>query len=130
MNISQAANASGCNPETIRYYERVGLLPATGRKPNGYRDFGTAEVRQLRFIVRGRALGFSLQEIGELLTLSARSDLPCDQVEQIARQQLTSVRKRIDELQRVAAELEALTQSCARSSRRNCTILDALQHPG
>jgi MerR family mercuric resistance operon transcriptional regulator len=130
MKISEAATASGCNLETIRYYERVGLLPEVGRKSNGYRDYGPNEVRQLRFIVRGRTLGFSLQEIRELLSLSARSDLPCDQVEQIARQQLTSIRKRIDELQRVASILEEVTQSCASSSRRNCTILDALQHAG
>lgn len=130
MKISEAAAASDCNLETIRYYERVGLLPEVGRKSNGYRDYGANEVRQLRFIVRGRTLGFSLQEIRELLSLSARSDLPCDQVEQIARKQLTSVRKRIDELQRVASELEAVTQSCDRSSRMHCTILDALQHSG
>jgi MerR family transcriptional regulator, mercuric resistance operon regulatory protein len=130
MKISEAATASGCNLETIRYYERAGLLPEVGRKSNGYRDYGPDQVRQLRFIVRGRALGFSLQEIRELLTLAASSDLPCDQVEQIARQQLTSVRKRIAELQLVASELEAVTQSCARSSRRQCTILDALQHGG
>jgi MerR family mercuric resistance operon transcriptional regulator len=130
MKISEAATASGCNLETIRYYEKVGLLPETGRRPNGYRDYGPAEVRQLRFIVRGRALGFSLQEIRALLDLSARSDLPCSQVEQIARAQLSSVKERISELQKVASELECVIQSCGRASRGTCTILDALQHAG
>jgi MerR family mercuric resistance operon transcriptional regulator len=70
MKIGEAAAASGCHLETIRYYERVGLLRKAARRPNGYREYRQEEVERLRFIARGRELGFSLEEIRILLRLS------------------------------------------------------------
>ena len=70
MKISQAAEASGCHLETIRYYERIGLLPQPGRTGSGYRVYEPADIERLRFITRGRDLGFSLEEIRSLLQLS------------------------------------------------------------
>lgn len=69
MKISEAADASGCHLETIRYYERIGLLPRPGRTGNGYRVYGPADIERLRFIARGRDLGFSLEEVRSLLQL-------------------------------------------------------------
>jgi MerR family mercuric resistance operon transcriptional regulator len=127
MKISEAAAASGCHLETIRYYERLGLLPKTNRLTNGYRDYDTNEVERLRFIVRGRDLGFSLDEIKRLLKLSASAELSCSEVDQLARQQLAAVKKRINELRRMARELQSTIDACARQSCRECTILGALQ---
>jgi len=127
MKISEAAAASGCHLETIRYYERVGLLPRTNRLTNGYRDYCKDDVAKLRFIVRGRDLGFSIEEIRRLLTLSASTDLSCLEVDQLARQQLAAVRKRISELRRMARELEHTIESCERRSCGECSILGTLQ---
>lgn len=127
MKIGEAAAASGCHLETIRYYERMGLLPQANRLTNGYRDYGTSDVERLRFIVRGRDLGFSLDEIRRLLKLSASAELSCGEVDLLARQQLSAVKNRISELRRMARELQRTIDSCARQSCGECTILGALQ---
>jgi MerR family mercuric resistance operon transcriptional regulator len=127
MKIGEAAAASGCHLETIRYYERMGLLPRTNRLANGYRDYATSDVERLRFIVRGRDLGFSLDEIRRLLKLSASAELSCGEVDQLARQQLAAVKERINQLRRMARELQRTIDSCARQSCGECTILGALQ---
>ena len=127
MKIGEAAAASGCHLETIRYYERIGLLPEPARRGNGYRDYTPKEVEQLRFITRGRDLGFSLDEIRTLLKLSERAEMPCDEVDRLARQQLAQVQSRIRELQSMARELERTIVSCAGESCGECAILGALQ---
>jgi MerR family mercuric resistance operon transcriptional regulator len=130
MKISEAAAASGCHLETIRYYERLGLLPQTNRLTNGYRDYGNDHVNRLRFIVRGRDLGFSLEEIRRLVALSASSELSCTEVDRLARQQLEAVNKRISELRRMARQLKHTIDSCMRQSCGECSILGALQQSG
>jgi MerR family transcriptional regulator, mercuric resistance operon regulatory protein len=127
MKIGEAAAASGCHLETIRYYERIGLLPKAARRTNGYRNYGTAEVNRLRFIARGRELGFSLEEVRTLLRLAERTDMSCDEVDRLARQQLAAVRIRIRELQRIARELQRTIESCVGQSCGRCAILGALQ---
>ena len=81
MKISDAAAASGCHLETIRYYERIGLMPRPERTDSGYRVYREKEVDRLRFISRGRELGFSLEEIRSLLLLEHDVSLSCDQVD-------------------------------------------------
>jgi MerR family mercuric resistance operon transcriptional regulator len=127
MKIGEAAAASGCHLETIRYYERIGLLPKPARRANGYRDYGEEEVDRLRFIARGRELGFSLEEVRTLVRLAERTDMSCDEVDRLARQQLGEVQSRILELQRMARELQRTIDSCVRKSRGECSILGALQ---
>lgn len=127
MKIGEAAAASGCHLETIRYYERIGLLPKAARRANGYRDYGQDEVDRLRFIARGRELGFSLEEVRTLLRLAERTDMSCDEVDRLARQQLAEVQTRIRELQRMARELQGTIESCVRQSCGECAILGALQ---
>lgn len=127
MKISDAAAASGCHLETIRYYERVGLMPQPARTASGYRAYSLAEVERLRFISRGRELGFSLEEIRSLLRLDDDPKMLCGEVDVIARTHLADIHQRIDELHRMAAELEQVIAQCAGGERGHCTILHALR---
>lgn len=126
MKIGDAAAASGCHIETIRYYERVGLLPRPARTAGGYRDYRPDEVDRLRFITRGRELGFSLEEIRSLLALEDDPKLSCGDVDQLARHHLADIQKRVRELRRIAQELERTIASCAGGTRGQCAILGAL----
>lgn len=127
MKIGAAAAASGCHIETIRYYERIGLLPPPARTGGGYRDYRPDEVDRLRFITRGRDLGFSLGEIRSLLALAGDPALSCQQVDQLARHHLSDIDLRIRELRRIARELERTISSCAGGRRGQCAILGALR---
>lgn len=127
MKISEAANASGCHLETIRYYERAGLIPRPARTGSGYRAYSPADVERLRFISRGRELGFSLEEIRSLLRLSDDPRMSCGDVDAIAQTHLADIRLRIDALHRMAAELERVIAQCAGGERGHCTILGALR---
>ena len=129
MKISEAAAASGCHLETIRYYERSGLMPSPARTASGYREYSTAEVDRLRFISRGRDLGFSLEEIRSLLSLDDDPTMSCCDVDVIAREHLTDIRNRIRELSNMAAELERVITQCAGGERDHCAILGALRQP-
>lgn len=129
MKISTVAANSGCNLETIRYYERIGLMPPPERTPNGYREYSEADVEQLRFISRGRGLGFSLQEIRSLLRLAQDPGLSCSEVDQLARKHLDDILVRLKDLQRMAHELERTIDHCGGGQRGECTILDSLRQP-
>ena len=119
MKISQAAEASGCHLETIRYYERIGLLPQPDRTGSGYRVYGSADIERLRFIARGRDLGFSLEEIRSLLQLAGDEGLCCVDVDRLARSHLADIRTRLADLQRMANELERVIQGC--QGGQDCT---------
>jgi len=129
MKISDVSQASGCHLETIRYYERIGLMPAPLRTGSGYRSYTERDVERLRFITRGRDLGFSLDEIRSLMRLDQDGDLACEDVTRLARQHLIDVEARIRDLQRVARELERTIGRCGGGVRAECAILDALKHP-
>jgi len=129
MKISDASAASGCHLETIRYYERVGLLPKPGRTASGYRQYSQGDVERLRFVTRGRDLGFSIEEIRSLLQLAENPALSCDEVDRIARQHLHDIQARIADLQRMARELERTMGACDVGLRGQCTILETLRQP-
>lgn len=129
MKISDAAAASGCHLETIRYYERVGLLPEPERTRNRYRQYTDADVERLRFITRGRDLGFSLEEIRSLLRLAEDPDLSCGEVDQLARKHLGDIQARLADLQRMASELARTIGACHGDERGTCTILESLRQP-
>ena len=129
MKIGEVAERSGCHPETVRYYERIGLLPAPPRTAGGYRDYRPADADRLRFISRGRELGFSLEEIRSLLGLAEDDGLSCQDVDRLARGHLLDIRKRLNDLQRMASELERVIGSCSGGERGQCAILDTLRHP-
>lgn len=105
------------------------MAPKPVRTASGYRAYTQAEVERLRFITRGRELGFSLEEIRSLLRLDDDPKMSCGEVDTIARRHLTDIRGRIAELRRMTVELERVIAQCAGGERGTCTILDALKHP-
>lgn len=127
MKIGEAAAASGCHIETIRYYERIGLLKAPKRTSGGYRSYTVDDVEKLRFVSRGRDLGFSLDDIRSLLTLAAEPGGECADVDRIARAHLRDIENRVDQLNRMAEELKKVIDSCQGRSHRTCLILGSLK---
>jgi MerR family copper efflux transcriptional regulator len=125
IGIGQLAKRSGVPIDTVRHYERIGLLKPAVRLASGYRRYGEAEQKRLRFIRRGKALGFTLDEIQELLSLSASRNVA--QVRQAASARLEDVERRIAELARVRDSLRELIAACPGHGRaENCPILNAL----
>jgi MerR family mercuric resistance operon transcriptional regulator len=127
MKISEAASASGCHLETIRYYERIGLLPRADRTASGYRTYDQTDIERLRFIARGRDLGFSLDEIRSLLQLAIDDNLSCAEVDRVAHAHLADIRARIADLQRMGNELERVITGCGGGQRGQCLILSTLR---
>ena len=129
MRIGEIAAVSGCHLETIRYYERVGLLPKPPRTMGGYRVYGPQDLDRIRFVTRGRDLGFSLEAIRGLLQLSENADLSCLEVDQLARQHLTDIEAKLGDLRRMALELRRVIHTCNGGERGQCTILATLREP-
>lgn len=125
LTIGALARDSGVNLETIRFYERSGLLPAPQRSPSGYRHYQEQDVRRLRFIRRGRELGFSLEEIRSLLELAAHPESPCESADQMVREHLDAIETRIRDLQNMRAELSKLA-GCHSGHAEHCRLLEAL----
>ncbi|BAH39911.1 MAG TPA: MerR family DNA-binding transcriptional regulator [Gemmatimonas aurantiaca] len=130
--ISELAEHTGTTPETIRYYERVGVLPAAHRQGNGrYRRYDATDVRRLTFIRRARDLGFSLDVVRNLLHLSEQPDHPCDEVDRLAREQLVAVDRKLEQLLTLREALSQLTQCCdSGHAMSECRILSSLGAPG
>jgi len=125
IGIGQLARQAGVPIDTVRHYERIGLLHPTARMASGYRRYGEAEQKRLRFIRRGKALGFTLEEIEGLLSLSASRNV--GQVRRAAGQRLADVERRIGELARVRDSLRQLIAACPGHGRaEDCPILNAL----
>ncbi|MDT8342642.1 MAG: MerR family DNA-binding protein [Longimicrobiales bacterium] len=127
LRIGALAEAAGVGVETLRFYEREGLLPDPPRTGSGYRRYPPDAVRRVRFIRKGRALGFTLAEIRDLLELRVTAAEPCHEVAARARRRLAAVEARLRELNRVRDALEALSRACeANRETGECPILDAL----
>jgi len=125
MTIGRLAKQAGVNIDTIRYYERNGLIPEPARRLSGYRQYGPTDVARLRFILRAKDLGFTLAEIGELLSLSA--DRNVKGVKRRAEGRLEQVEHKIEELQRVRRGLRTLIQACpGHGDLERCPIIAAL----
>lgn len=129
MRIGELSTTTGCNLETIRYYERIGLVPRPKRSGNGYRLYAPSDIERIRFITRGRALGFSLEEISSLLSLAEDKTLSCREVDTLARTHLEDIRARVRELSAMARELGQTIDSCAGGQRGSCAILGVLSRP-
>ena len=128
LTIGKVAHHGGVKVQTIRYYERRGLLPKPARTAAGYRMYSDDAVRRLRFIRQAQALGFSLSEIEELLSLRMRPGTTCGDIRQRARQKITAVNRKIDELQRIKDALSKLARAChGEGPTSECPILDALE---
>jgi MerR family transcriptional regulator, copper efflux regulator len=125
VGIGELAKRAGVGVDTVRYYERSGLLSPHTRLASGYRRYRDLEVVRLRFIRRAQALGFSLKEVKALLKLSAQSNV--EQVKRSAQEKLSDVDRRIAELQRVREGLAKLIAQCPGHGRaEDCPILRAL----
>ena len=127
MNIGQLARRAGVPIDTVRYYERQQLLATAQRSAGGYRVFSDTDLTRLRFIRRAKALGFTLEEIGELLRLSDQRADDMAQVRETAVHKLQDIQQRITELQRMHAALEQLVDACpGHGTLAACPILAAL----
>jgi DNA-binding transcriptional MerR regulator len=127
MGIGDLAAKTGIKVVTIRYYEQVGILPAVTRTPGNYRRYGAEHVRRLRFVRRCRDLGFSLDQVRDLLRLSAENGPSCAEVCRMADRQRKTIEDKIAALKRLAAELRRITASCnGRRTVAECRIIEAL----
>jgi Hg(II)-responsive transcriptional regulator len=127
LKTSEVARRGGVNLETIRYYERRGLLPKPPRTAAGYRTFSQETVRRLRFVKRAQALGFSLKEIKELLSLRAAPKARCADVRARAEVKIAEIDAKIRALEAMRKALERLTAACrGRGSVSACPILESL----
>ena len=124
--IGVLSQRSGVNVETIRYYERVGLLQKPARSTGGYRLYQTADVDRLCFIRRARDLGFSLDEIRHLLGLVDQKSRSCRRVHGIGVVHLADVRAKIRDLRRMERVLATMVRACAQGTMPTCPLLDAL----
>lgn len=126
MNIGQAAAASGVSTKMIRYYESIGLVRETARTDSGYRIYGENDLHTLRFIKRARNLGFSLEQIGELLSLWQDTGRASSDVKTIAMSHVDELNQRIVELTEMRDTLASLAKTCHGDDRPDCPILQTL----
>ena len=126
MNIGEAAKASGVSAKMVRHYEAVGLVPAPARTDAGYRQYTASEVHTLRFIRQARDLGFSIHEIGELLSLWHDRKRPSRLVKALAQAHIEALEHKAQELLAMKATLQNLVQCCHGDERPDCPILDNL----
>ncbi len=130
MNIGAAAKASGVSAKMIRYYEETGLIPPAARTDAGYRVYSEQDVHMLRFIRRARDLGFSVEGINELLGLWRDRSRQSADVKRLALAHVADLRRKIAELEEMAATLETLASACHGNARPDCPILSELEAPG
>lgn len=126
MNIGEAAKASGVSAKMIRHYESVGLFPEASRTDSGYRQYGDREVSTLRFIRHSRDLGFSIEQIRELLGLWQNRKRPSRQVRTLALAHIEELNEKLNELQAMKATLEHLVHCCHGDDRPDCPIIETL----
>ncbi|OLS99376.1 heavy metal-responsive transcriptional regulator [Pseudonocardia sp. CNS-004] len=130
MRISELAGQVGVNPQTLRYYERRGLLDEPPRSPGGYRDYPGAAVELLRFIKRAQQLGFTLDEVEELLHLDQGGPDSCDAARTVALARKTDLEARIADLKRMRDSLADLIATCdLPRADRSCPLLAAIDNP-
>ena len=130
MTIGELAKACGVGVETIRYYERRGLIPDPRPGKKGYREFSDDDARRVQFIKQAQGLGFTLKEIDELLALRVSSETTCDDVRGLAEAKLEDIEEKLRTLRSFKRALGKLVDQCGRSGPEgHCPILDALDDP-
>lgn len=120
------AKRAGCHLETVRYYEKIGLLPPPERSQGGHRLYKTDDQRRLRFIMRGRELGFSIDELRSLLSLVDSNAYTCGEVHDLSIDHLGSVRRKIADLKRLERTLARISDECSGGAVPDCPVIDAL----
>ncbi len=126
LTIGDLAKRTTTKVETIRYYERIGLLPVPGRTEGNYRSYAETHLARLSFIRRARHLGFTLDQIRELLGLADERDRSCEAVDHIAQQHLEEVERKIADLTSLRDELTDLISRCRRGTIAECRIIETL----
>lgn len=126
FSIGELARQTATKVETIRYYERIGLLPAPARTTGNYRAYTDAHLNRLSFIRRSRDLGFSLEQVRALLDLADDRSRPCAAVDSIARTHLAEVDRKISDLKALRRELNSMVTQCRHGTVAECRIIDAL----
>jgi MerR family mercuric resistance operon transcriptional regulator len=129
VSIGILSRQSGVNVETIRYYERIGLLANPPRSAGGYRMYSAAHVGRLRFVRRARDLGLSIEEVRRLLSLADQKSKSCSKVRDLANHHLGDIRGRIADLRRMERVLSRLVEACAKGELDHCPLLEALARP-
>ncbi len=127
MNIGAVAERSGVPPKSIRYYESIGLIEPAERRANGYRSYSPLDMRTLAFIKRARGLGFSVEEVRDLLDLWRDRSRKSAAVKAMAAQHIEALDRKIEELQSMRKALAELVKRCRGDSRPDCPILDDLE---
>ena len=125
MNIGQAAERAGLPVKTLRYYEEIGLI-SPDRQPNGYRDYGEAEVHKLRVLQRARGLGFSIEDCRALLSLYEDRNRASADVKRLALARIDDIDRKLEELKGLRATLDSLARACQGNERPDCPILEDL----
>ena len=125
IQIGELSRRTGCNIETIRYYERIGLMPAPPRRGR-YRSYGGEDVGRLGFVRRARELGFTLDEVRALLGLAAGGQASCAEVRDLAASHLQDVRARIADLKRMERVLAGSVRACDAGQDPGCPLIHAL----
>jgi Cu(I)-responsive transcriptional regulator len=126
LTIGELGKATGTKVETIRYYERIGLMPKPDRTMGNYRAYARRDLDRLSFIRRARDLGFPLDQVRALLALADRRDQSCATVDALARTHLAEVERKIADLQALQRELSNLLSECSRGVIADCMIIEAL----
>lgn len=126
LTIGKLAKATSAKVETVRYYERIGLLGSPARSSGNYRLYDEAALGRLSFVRRARELGFSLDQVRELLTLADDKTRPCGAVDTMAREHLDAIARKISDLEALQRELGGLVESCGHGTVADCRIIDAL----
>jgi Hg(II)-responsive transcriptional regulator len=128
MRIGEVASRAGVNVETLRYYERRGLLSEPERQPSGYRSYAEKSVRVVRFIKRAQELGFTLADVEELLRLAEGGPESCREVRELATAKIEDMDRRIATLRAMKRSLTALLKTCNRRGRnRECPLIEAIE---
>jgi MerR family mercuric resistance operon transcriptional regulator len=126
LPIGALSKRTGCNIETIRWYEKVGLLPAPARTEGRHRMYGTVHLQRLSFIRRARELGFTLDEVRALLRLADRHDGSCAQARDLAVSHLADVQAKIADLKLMERVLKGMIASCADGTLPECPLIESL----
>lgn len=126
LSIGQVARAANCKVQTIRYYEQIGILPEPARTEGNQRIYNQKHLERLSFIRHSRELGFSLEQVREILALVDDPSHSCEEVDQIASVHLAEVISRIERLQDMRSELERMISRCAGGTVTECRIIESL----
>jgi DNA-binding transcriptional MerR regulator len=126
LSIGKLAKATGTKVETIRYYESVGLLAPPGRTKGNYRAYSAQHLARLSFIRRARGLGFSIDQVQELLKLADQKDISCKVVDTIAREHLVEIDRKLRDLNTLRFELNSVIVQCGQGTISECRIIETL----